>query len=157
MIRRSVIADHRWITDLSALVYGELGDYSTIIPAWLEHPGVLSYLDEQHDRRGFIILGFFEEAGTSDRRCIADLLAIAVEPHYQRRGIGRRLLDFAIRVAAAASDPSGVAEIRLTVPENNAVGQRLYTSTGFEVLDPEYGAYDGGQRAIRMTKRLRAG
>jgi len=134
-----------------------LGDYSAIIPAWLKHPGVLSYVDEQGERRGFIILGFFEEPTDNDHRCIADLLAIAVEPRFQRRGIGRRLLDFAIRVAAAAAEQSGVSEIRLTVPETNAVGQRLYTSTGFEVLDPEYGAYDGGQRAIRMTKRLRAG
>ncbi len=156
VIRRCDITDHAWITEVSAAVYGELGDYGTIIPAWLDHPGVLAYVDEEEQRRGFIILGFYEiNDGTRDR-CVADLLAIAVEPQFQRQGIGRRLLDFAIRIACAAGPQNNVSEIRLTVPETNTVGRRLYTSNGFEVLDAEHGAYDGGQRAIRMSRRLPA-
>ena len=154
MIRRSDISDRDWITALSTDVYGALGDYATIIPAWLDHPGVLSYVDEVDHRHGFIILGFYEVDDDESPRSVADLLAIAVEPRFQRQGVGRRLLQFAIRVAQAAATNNGVSEIRLTVPEGNVVGRRLYTSTGFEVLDQEHGAYEGGQRAIRMTKRL---
>lgn len=160
MIRRAAPSDHAWITGLSAVVYGDLGDYREIIPAWLSHPGVLSYVDTDEtsppNRRGFIILGFYELAEQTQTRHVADLLAIAVEPDYQRQGVGRRLLRFAIRLAQAARSPETVTEIRLTVPETNAVGRHLYTSTGFEVLDEDHGAYDGGQRAIRMSKRLEA-
>jgi hypothetical protein len=48
-----------------------------------------------------------------------------------------------------------VDEIRLTVAETNAVGQRLFAAHGFSVLDDHHGHYDGGQRAIRMSRRLR--
>ena len=55
MIRRCVTADHEWIRRLAAEVYAELGDYGAILPSWLDHPGVLAYVDccdETGVRRG---------------------------------------------------------------------------------------------------------
>jgi ribosomal protein S18 acetylase RimI-like enzyme len=153
VIRRARPADHPWITRLAANVYVELGDYGQIIPSWLLHPGVLAYIEEGGQApRGFILLGFYEPTG--ERACVADLLAIAVSPEHQRRGIGRRLLDYAIDLAELIGAKNGVDEIRLTVAETNRPGRRLFGAAGFSVLDADHGLYDGGQRAIRMRRSL---
>jgi ribosomal protein S18 acetylase RimI-like enzyme len=155
VIRRATPTDHTWITQLASHVYVELGDYEQIIPSWLLHPGVLAYLDEDRgvDLRGFILLGFYEPPD-SGGVCVADLLAIAVSPVHQRRGVGRALLHYAVELAELIGGKNGVEEIRLTVAETNHSGRRLFDSAGFEVLDADHGLYDGGQRAIRMTRPL---
>lgn len=144
---------------MAADVYRALGDYWTIIGSWLDHPGVLAYLDEvgEGDRkvaRGFILVGFYEPADAPPGASIADLLAIAVVREHQRQGIGRRLLDHAIHLAELAAQSRDVPEIRLTVADTNLGGQALFTRAGFVVLDEDHGHYDGGQRAIRMSRRL---
>src|SRR5690606_24234170 len=109
VIRRASVADHDWIAAIAAEVYGALGDYGTIIRSWLEHPGVLAYLDEVPGeagdplRRGFTLVGFYEPAGTPPGTYVADLLAIAVAPAHQRRGVGKGLLEHAIHLAEVAS------------------------------------------------------
>lgn len=157
MIRRSTADDHRWIERLAAEVYGALGDYGRIIGTWLDHPGVLAYVDETPigELRGFAMLGFYEPQESSNGvDYVADLLAIAVAPSFQRMGVGRELLRYTIHVARLAGKHNRVSEIRLTVAHDNAVGRNLYLSSGFVVLDEDHGLYDGGQRAIRMARPL---
>lgn len=163
MIRRATLADFPRLVALGADVYRDLGDYASILPSWLGHPGVLAYVDEVEDPRGrsvlrgFILIGFYEPLAERPGRVVADLLAIAVAPSYQRQGVGSRLLDYAIRIAQRAVRGGGpVPEMRLTVAETNVAGQSLFTKTGFQVLDPNHGSYDHGQRAIRMTRPLDA-
>lgn len=154
------MADHTWIADVAADVYGDLGDYGSIIRSWLTHPGVLTYLDETREPgsrrvdvyRGFTLLGFYEPAAGSSGPYVADLLAIAVSRSHQRRRVGTRLLEHAIHLASLAADGNRVVEMRLTVAETNQVGRRFFTSFGFNVLDEDHGHYDGGQRAIRMAR-----
>jgi len=143
------------MTTLAAGVYEDLGDYGKIIPSWLVHPGVLAYLDGDGapaPRKGFILLGFYEPRG--EGATVADLLAIAVEPTMQRLGVGRGLLRYAIELATLIGSNNGVGEIRLTVADSNVAGRRLFRSAGFSILNDDHGLYDGGQRAIRMTRRL---
>jgi ribosomal protein S18 acetylase RimI-like enzyme len=145
---------------MAAEVYGELGDYGSIVPSWLVHPGVQVYVDRPangHDRgelRSFLLLGFFEPLSDCQRQLLVDLLAIAVAPAHQRQGVGRRLLREALDIAQRAARGFGRADMRLTVAHTNPVAQRLFSSEGFEVLDPHHGSYDRGQRAIRMTQPL---
>lgn len=155
MVRRATPADHGWIQYVGTEVYRTLGDYGRILPSWLDHPGVLTYVDQDEvgALRGFLLLGFYQPADAGGR-WVADLLAIAVAPAHQRRGLGKELLAHALEVARSAGRASDVREIRLTVAENNTVGQRLYTRTGFSVVDEDHGSYDGGQRAIRMARYL---
>ncbi|HKE20114.1 MAG TPA: GNAT family N-acetyltransferase [Kofleriaceae bacterium] len=161
MIRRATVADHTWIADVAADVYGDLGDYGSIIRSWLAHPGVLTYLDEvrEHGRRGdifrgFTLLGFYEPSAGQSGPYVADLLAIAVSRAHQRKGVGTRLLEHAIHLAGLAADGRRAMEMRLTVADTNQVGRRFFASFGFRVLDEDHGHYDGGQRAIRMVRDL---
>lgn len=154
------MGDHGWIAAVAGDVYGDLGDYATIIRSWLDHPGVLTYVEEDPGAgaapraRGFTLLGFYEPSGTTPGDYVADLLAIGVDREYQRQGIGSRLLEHAIHLAGFMGQGRQVSEIRLTVAETNEVGQRFFTSFGFRVMDDDHGRYDRGQRAIRMSRAI---
>jgi ribosomal protein S18 acetylase RimI-like enzyme len=164
MIRRATLQDGDWIRDTAAHVYAALGDYGRVIPGWVSHPGVATYVETTDDglRRGFILLGFYapwtvsetERSSIHPGELVADLLAIAVAPEQQRQGIGKTLLGYAVDLVREASARAPVRELRLTVADTNLIAQHLFDSFGFEVLDENHGAYDGGQRAIRMRLRI---
>ncbi len=160
MIRRAEIQDYPWIVATGADAYLDLGDYTRILPSWLEQPGVLAWIDhELADRtsgRGFAMLGFYLEdpRQTGTPQVIADLLALAVIPRYQRRGIGQRLLTHVIEVAERVAPASNIHALRLTVSETNTGAQRMYLRAGFSIVDGS-ATYDRGQRALRMSRPLR--
>lgn len=159
MIRRAELADHPWIIATGAEAYHDLGDYTRILPSWLEQPGVLAWID--HDvsgrGRGFAMLGFYLEDPTatlgSPSEVVADLLALAVLPSFQGRGIGTKLLHHVIEVAERVAPSSHIHALRLTVAETNTGAQRLYARHGFRVVDGS-ATYDRGQKALRMARRL---
>jgi ribosomal protein S18 acetylase RimI-like enzyme len=157
VIRRAEIQDHPWIISTGAEAYRDLGDYTRILPSWLEQPGVLAWIDEdvQGHGRGFAMLGFYSEEGTKNgkQQVVADLLALAVLPTFQRRGIGSRLLAHVIDVAERVAPASHIGQLRLTVAEDNVGAQRLYARSGFHVVEGA-ATYDRGQKALRMVRAL---
>jgi ribosomal protein S18 acetylase RimI-like enzyme len=162
MIRRAEVQDHPWIVATGAEAYADLGDYTRILPSWLEQPGVLAWIDQdsQGRGRGFAMLGFYTEDGTTPagkqstrQQVIADLLALAVLPTFQRKGIGSKLLEHVIDVAERVAPSSNVHQLRLTVAENNVGAQRLYARAGFRIVEGS-ATYDRGQRALRMVREL---
>lgn len=161
MIRRAEVADHPWMIATGAEAYHDLGDYTRILPSWLEQPGVLAWIDYdvQGRGRGFAMLGFYldDPSATPDgtARVVADLLALAVLPSSQGRGIGTKLLHHVIEVAERVAPSSRIAALRLTVAETNTSAQRLYARNGFRVVDGS-ATYDRGQKALRMARPLGA-
>jgi ribosomal protein S18 acetylase RimI-like enzyme len=139
-----------------ALVYQDLGNYDQILPSWLAQPGVLAWMDDHPAGvpRGFALLGFYMESAGARQVPVADLLAIAVAPHHQRQGIGQALLDHVIAMAGRVGPQNHIHELRLTVAEDNQIGQRMYDRAGFRVVDAATGTYTRGQRAIRMVRPL---
>ncbi len=159
MIRRAEVTDHPWIIATGAEAYHDLGDYTRILPSWLDQPGVLAWIDAdmQGRGRGFAMLGFYMEdptgSGNPATQVVADLLALAVLPSQQGRGIGGKLLAHVIEVAERVAPSSHIASLRLTVAETNTGAQRLYARSGFRIVDGS-ATYDRGQRALRMARPL---
>jgi ribosomal protein S18 acetylase RimI-like enzyme len=155
VIRRADVTDHPWIVATGAEAYRDLGDYTRILPSWLDQPGVLAWIDHDLAGRGraFAMLGFYMEVPSPNAEVIADLLALAVLPVFQRRGIGQRLLRHVIEVAERVAPSSRISALRLTVAETNTVAQRLYARAGFRVIDGS-ATYDRGQKALRMLRPL---
>jgi ribosomal-protein-alanine N-acetyltransferase len=58
-----------------------------------------------------------------------EILNLVVEPAQRRRGVGKRLLGFALRRAQA----QGIRRIFLEVRETNFAAQALYAANGFHV------------------------
>jgi ribosomal protein S18 acetylase RimI-like enzyme len=162
MIRRADVQDHPWIVASGAEAYRDLGDYTRILPSWLEQPGVLAWIDQDVTGRdrGFAMLGFYMEdvvVANEPRppQVVADLLALAVLPAYQNKGIGTKLLHHVIEVAERVAPNSQIHQLRLTVAEHNVDAQRMYARAGFRVVDGA-ATYDRGQKALRMARPLAA-
>jgi ribosomal protein S18 acetylase RimI-like enzyme len=101
------------------------------------------------------MLGFYldDPLAAHGGTVVADLLALAVLPAYQNRGIGTKLLEHVIEVAERVAPSSKITTLRLTVAESNTGAQRLYARHGFRVVDGA-ATYDRGQRALRMARSL---
>ena len=158
MIRRAEVQDHPWIVATGAEAYSDLGDYTRILPSWLEQPGVLAWIDQDVSGRGrgFAMLGFYSEEAlqrAGKQQVVADLLALAVLPAHQNKGIGTKLLLHVIDVAERVAPASHITQLRLTVAENNVAAQRLYQRHQFAIVEGS-ATYDRGQKALRMVRSL---
>jgi ribosomal protein S18 acetylase RimI-like enzyme len=161
-VRAARPADLEFVRLLGAQVFAHFGDYGTIIPEWLTHEGLQTFIaDDESERAGFTMIGFYripDEPGSGNAPPMpayaADLLAIAVAPTAQRRGVGRALLEHAIATARAARRRLPVRELRLSVAETNLRARRMFAAAGFVEVPGEHGHYDRGQRALHMKRVL---
>jgi ribosomal-protein-alanine N-acetyltransferase len=80
-----------------------------------------------------------------------ELLNIAVDPDYRRRGLGRMLLD----VVERRGRERGGEQVFLEVRRSNLGAQRLYEAAGFSQCGIRKGYYsDNGEDAILLTRNL---
>ena len=75
------------------------------------------------------------------------IATIAVDPRYQRRGIGRALLH-------ACEDKLGVPRARLTVRLSNQAAISMYEKEGYLTTDLWKAYYNDGEDAMVMEKNL---
>ena len=104
---------------------------------------------------GHFTLGAFEAPGTlvgavtceRDRRAkvrhIGHITAMMVTPAWQRRGVGRRLMQHALEAARSAH---GLTLLTISVTSHNTGARRLYEDLGFQ----PYGRLHG---AVRLDGR----
>src|SRR5215813_11708442 len=152
-IRRGSSADAGFVREVAEQVFAELGDYGRILPTWLVHEGVLTHIAEEEGVPvGYTMLGFYTAGPSRPNEYVADLLAIAVSPRAQGRGIGKQLLEHAVAQASLARRRMAVVELRLSVAEPNVRARRLFEQYGFAFVEGEHGRYDGGQRALHMAR-----
>ena len=75
------------------------------------------------------------------------IATVAVDPRFQRRGIGRALLH-------ACETRLGVPRARLTVRMSNSAAITMYESAGYRTVDIWGAYYDDGEGAQLMEKSL---
>ena len=132
-------------------IYGS--DYGLMIPAYARDVRVITLVYEQQGMPvGFIQVGFLESR-SGRRGLIADVLAVAVANGFRGRGHGTALFRRAFDLLRPMLERGTVTDVQLTVADSNGRAARLFQRLGFRVVDPDYGTYEGGQRAIRMGLR----
>lgn len=142
-----------FVESLAANVFGWLGDYPRILRGWFQHPGVCTVLAYLGDAPvGYVMWGFVRTA--EGAAPVADVVALAVTPSFQRRGAGARLLEHAVAAAAIHAEAVGATRVCLSVAEDNAPARALFRRTGFLRLRAEDTRYPTGQRCLRMTRPL---
>jgi ribosomal-protein-alanine N-acetyltransferase len=86
----------------------------------------------------------------------AEIVSLAVHPSARKRGIGRALLQAAVKRMRRRHATS----IRLMVREGNATAETFYRGLGFRAVGRVADYYEDGATGIRMrlllTKKLRA-
>lgn len=148
LIRPARDKDLLFVRSLSSEVFARLGDYERTVGDFFESKDVTAWVAEAEGRSA----GFALVQLDLERFPEADLVAIAVEPSFHRRGVGRALLE---RVEAEVVSAWGSrASIVLTVAVDNAPARALFESMGYEAVSRDYGVYPRGQLSRGMRKRL---
>jgi ribosomal protein S18 acetylase RimI-like enzyme len=98
-----------------------------------------------HHLAGFAIMQFGDTQ--------AHLNLLAVETAHQRRGLGRRLVNWLHETALVA----GTVVLGLELRASNVAAQRFYESVGYRASGLLPGYYQGLEDAVRMTCDLRVG
>ncbi len=97
------------------------------------------------DRRrviGFAIMEFYA--------IHAHLNLLAVEPAYQRQGIGKQLLEW----LEASARTAGIFKVHLELRANNDGARAFYEKLGFSEAGRKAAYYAGREDAVRMTHDL---
>jgi ribosomal-protein-alanine N-acetyltransferase len=97
------------------------------------------------DRRrlvGFAIMEFYAVH--------AHLNLLAVQPGFQRQGVGRQLLEW----LEASARTAGIFKVHLELRATNDGAQAFYEKIGYRTVGRKAAYYDGREDALRMTHDL---
>ena len=149
VLRRANESDLEFISGLSAEVFRKYGKYDEIVPVWYLQPGVITALIMKESRPlGFAMLALTRQEPLEPRR--AHLLAIAVSPAHERKGVGSALLDHMEKLAR----DYGVSEMHLWTAHDNLRAVSFFQKAGFSIIGSEGRYYPKGQTAFNMSKSL---
>jgi ribosomal protein S18 acetylase RimI-like enzyme len=139
--------DVEFIKRLSRDVFDIYGPYEETIPSWFKS-GRSETIVARAEKTpvGFAMLGLLNSR--YDFHSVSELLAIAVEPQWQRKGIGESLLKEADRKAVEM----GMKRIFLHTAMDNLRAQRLFTRVGYRPWEIKRAFYPQGQDAYVMAK-----
>jgi ribosomal protein S18 acetylase RimI-like enzyme len=146
--RKTNLRDLPYIIDLSKRVFSDYGPYDEIIAGWASLVHIITVVVEvKGEPRGFAMINPTLEVHNMAK---GELVAIAVSPEYQRRGIGRRLLGYMEGLARNI----GIQRMVIHTAAMNKMAQRFFIENGFVgggLLDSYYPM---GQKALEMLKTL---
>ncbi|MFQ5841401.1 MAG: GNAT family N-acetyltransferase [Thermodesulfobacteriota bacterium] len=140
--------DLPFIVELSGQVFSAYGQYDEIIPRWASFHHIITVLvEERGQARGFAMINPSLGARNEAK---GELLAIAVCPEYQRRGIGKKLL----RHMEDLAGNLGIEEMVIHTAEINEAAHRFFATNGFIQRGSVDSYYPKGQKALEMSKTL---
>ncbi len=144
-------SDNEFITRLSRRVFNVYGPYEEIIPRWFESEIKRTIIACTGGKRaGFAMIG--DPFSTYDLYNATEILAIAVDPKSQRRGIGELLLREVDKMALEYD----IKRIFLHTAIDNLVAQGLFTRMGYRPWEIKPSFYPKGQDAVVMSKEPEA-
>jgi ribosomal protein S18 acetylase RimI-like enzyme len=148
-LRRAVPADGAFIGGLSSRVFEVYGPYGGIVTRWFESGTSLTFAAFVGERpAGFAMIG--RPSLSAPAVPVTELLAIAVEPLHQGRGLGALLLGKVEQSAIRLQ----VRRLLLHTASDNTRAQRLFVRCGYAAAESKPGFYPAGQDAILMFKDL---
>lgn len=146
IVRTADAGDLDFVRGLCRRVFLAYGSYHEYVETWFQDESVSTWIAERDE----VPLGFVMFTVPA-RGSLADLVAIAVSPESQSRGVGKALLSKCLDVLRGFVE---VQEVRLQVAEGNSRAQRMFARNGFRSRS-ETGVYPAGQRALFMIKTLK--
>ena len=136
-------ADCQYIKTLGRAVFDLYGPYGDILSSWFLSGVTHTIVASSGEKK----TGFAMLALTSG---VAELLAIAVEPAMQGRGVGALLMDEVINKARR----SKVKYFMLHTAVENSTAQALFEKYGFVRSGISASFYPKGQDAFIMTRHI---
>ena len=152
-IRYASRQDRDFVEELAGKVFSQYGSYNRYLTDWFDTGEITTLIGEVDDEPVGLLMLVAYPNPTKRTEAVADLLAIAVEPRFQSRGLGTILLERAISEARRLPCPVPVRVMHLSVADTNARAQRLFARRGFRLTRGE-GVYPAGQRALHMILKV---
>ena len=149
-IRPARDKDSGYIIQLSKRVFNIYGPYDKMVTAWLESDSTIVIIAQINRQAvGFAMLG--DLTSRFDYFHSPELLALAVNPEKQHRGIGRMLLQEIEKKAVE----TGTNRIFLHTGVKNLRARSLYDQNGYSPWEIKRRFYTAGQDAVVMSKEIR--
>ncbi len=150
-IRRAGLEDRIFLRELAQKVFSVYGSYDRYLTEWSDSDETVTLIGVIGDEQVGLAMLVVHPRQRSRTEAVAELLAIAVEPRFQSKGVGSMLFEKVIEEASRLPVP--IVEMHLSVAEGNSRAQRLFARRGFRLIAGE-GVYPAGQRALHMVKVL---
>ncbi len=164
LMRRATVADLERILEIERLSFSAPWPRDYLA----QHLGDDGFMVIEHEERvvGYAIIGikipsFLERLERRTRALltgqephepppVGHILNIAVDPAFRGRGLGKRLLEYALEYCRRL----GAQQVELEVRTGNDVAIALYRKYGFEIRELRPCYYSDGEDAFVMVKRL---
>jgi len=148
-IRTAEPGDLSFVASLAARVFTVFGQYEQAISDWFRAEGVFTYLAWEDQRpQGFVMISSLYYMSS----VLSEIMAIAVSPDTQRKGVGKKLL----RKAEESALHGGASFMLLHTAKNNIPARSFFSRNGYYVVSEKPRYYPEGQDALRMIKKLEA-
>jgi ribosomal protein S18 acetylase RimI-like enzyme len=148
-IRPATPSDKAFVAALSGEVFSVYGPYRTTVSQWFESGMTLTLISMAGTKpAGFVMIGALAGDRVGETR--AEVLAIAVAPEFQRRGMGCELLQFAQKEAQNL----GEQRLFLHTAKQNLAAQKLFLKNGFKPVQSKARFYPSGQDALLMVNEF---
>lgn len=141
--------DLEFIKRLSGVAFRKYGFYQEVISQWFQSELTETIIGRLDGRPvGFAMMGIIWDEVSAQKVC--ELLAIAVEPKKQKKGIGQMLL----RAAEKTASKWQVERVFLHTAKDNIAARGLFTRNGYISLGLKMHFYPEGQDALVMSKTI---
>ena len=139
--RRSIPADTGGIAELEELIFPDAWSYRDVQDLICTEGGMCFTALEEGKVIAYVIGRLIAPEG--------EIYRVAVAPHKRQRGIGYRLLDYAVKT----SKGQGLERLFLEVRSRNIPARKLYTAYGFKEIGVRKNYYkDPQDDAIVMLR-----